>query len=55
MYQKAGAAVTTGAVGGLAATGANVLWTVLAGFALIAAGAALSRIAPRFGRGRSLD
>jgi hypothetical protein len=47
VYQKAGAAFATGATGGLAWTGANVIWLMLAGFALLAAGAALTRIAPR--------
>jgi hypothetical protein len=33
--------------GGLALTGANAIWVVLAGFAFIAVGAALIRIAPK--------
>lgn len=52
MYQKAGLATATGTTGGLAVTGMNALWIVLAGFALIAAGAALARISPRLSRGR---
>ena len=36
--------------GGLAYTGFGSMWTVLAGFALIAMGAAVLRIAPRFRR-----
>ncbi|MBB5803838.1 hypothetical protein F4560_003606 [Saccharothrix ecbatanensis] len=55
MYQKAGVAMAAGTTTGLAATGVNVLWLVLAGFALIAAGSALARIAPRFSRGDKLD
>jgi hypothetical protein len=47
MYQKAGIAVAAGTTGGLAMTGANVLWLVLAGFALLAAGTAVARIAPK--------
>ncbi|WP_166459720.1 hypothetical protein [Amycolatopsis pithecellobii] len=49
MYQKIGAASATGVTGGLAYTGANVLWLVLAAFALLAAGFALTRIAPKLG------
>ena len=52
MYQKVSASVATGATGGLAYTGVNILWALLAGFALIAAGAALARIAPRFGNSK---
>lgn len=47
MYQKVGTAAAMGATGGLAYTGVHVLWFVLAGFALIAAGAALLRVLPR--------
>ena len=47
MYQKVGAAAAMGSAGGLAFTGVHVVWLVLAGFALIAAGAALLRILPR--------
>lgn len=50
MYQKVGTAAAMGATGGLAYTGVNALWLVLAGFALIAAGTALLRILPRFRR-----
>jgi hypothetical protein len=53
MYQKAGAAFAAGVTGGLAWTGANAIWLVLAGFALLAAGTALIRIAPRWRRRRS--
>jgi LPXTG-motif cell wall-anchored protein len=53
MYQKAGAAFAAGTTGGLAWTGANVVWLMLAGFALLAAGAALVRIAPRWRKRRS--
>lgn len=49
MYQKAGAAM---GAGGLAYTGFGSVWAVLAGFALVAMGAAVLRIAPRF-RGRA--
>lgn len=51
----AGAATGATASGGmLAQTGANIWWLVLAGFAIIALGAALMRIVPKwgvFGRG----
>jgi hypothetical protein len=47
MYQKIGTAASLGAGGaGLAFTGANVMWLVLAGFALLAVGGALLRIVP---------
>ncbi|MGW4484492.1 hypothetical protein ACWEOE_11695 [Amycolatopsis sp. NPDC004368] len=46
MYQKIGAASAAGVTGGLAYTGVSVLWLVLAGFALLAAGVALTRIVP---------
>lgn len=46
MYQKIGAASAAGLTGGLAYTGVNVLWLVLAGFALLAAGTALLRTLP---------
>jgi hypothetical protein len=47
-----GGGVATG--GGLALTGANTMWVVLAGFAFVAVGAALLRIAPkaRFSRNK---
>jgi hypothetical protein len=51
MYQSSasiGGAVGTSGL--LAYTGANVLWAVLAGFAMLAAGSALMRIVPRRGR-----
>ena len=50
MYTTHGAAGATTAVGGgaaLAATGMNVVWIVLAGFALLGAGLAMMRIVPR--------
>ncbi|GAA1030914.1 MULTISPECIES: hypothetical protein [Amycolatopsis] len=47
MYQKIGAASAAGMTGGLAFTGVNALWLLLAGFALLAAGTALLRILPR--------
>ncbi|MGW4396218.1 hypothetical protein ACWEHA_13085 [Amycolatopsis nivea] len=47
MYQKIGAAAAAGVTGGLAFTGVNVLWVLLAGFALLAAGTALLRILPK--------
>lgn len=50
MYQKVGSAAALGTAGSLPFTGVNVIWLLLAAFALIAAGAALLRIAPRFGR-----
>jgi len=52
MYQHGGAAAAAGVTGGLAMTGASVVWIALAGFAFLAAGMALTRIAPRFGRRR---
>jgi len=54
MYQKVGAVTAAGATSGLAYTGVNALWLVLAAFALLAAGAALLRIAPAMRR-RSAD
>lgn len=47
MYNNPTPAMAAGATGTLAFTGANVIWWVLAAFALIAAGSALARIAPR--------
>lgn len=47
MYHKIGAASAAGVTGGLAFTRVNVLWLLLAGFALLAAGTALMRILPR--------
>lgn len=47
MYQKIGAASVAGVTGGLAFTGVNVLWLLLAGFALLAAGTAMLRILPK--------
>lgn len=48
MYNKAGTAVAAGATsGGLAMTGFNAMWVLLAGFAMLAVGSALLRIIPR--------
>ena len=48
MYSGAGALGSTAvAAGGLAATGMNIVWVVLAAFALTSAGMALLRIVPR--------
>ena len=54
MYNHVTAPAAAGAAtsGGLAATGANSLWVMLAGFAMVAAGAALMRIAPKLRRPR---
>jgi hypothetical protein len=50
MYQHAGSATAAGVTGGLAMTGASIVWIALAGFAFLAAGMALARIAPRLGK-----
>ncbi len=48
MYNNVGGlAAGTGAVGGLAATGLNVMWLLLAAFALLGAGMAIMRLVPR--------
>lgn len=47
MYDKPLLGIGTATAGGLAITGVNILWIVLAGFALIAVGAALLRIIPK--------
>lgn len=50
MYTHHGAAGATGVAGGgaaLAVTGLNVVWLLLAGFALLGAGLALLRMLPR--------
>lgn len=48
MYQNAGVAGTSMATGGmLAITGANTVWVVLSGFAMVALGAAILRIIPK--------
>jgi branched-subunit amino acid transport protein len=39
--------VAAGSTGALAFTGSNVIWLILAGFAMIATGTALARIVPR--------
>lgn len=50
MYEKAGSVAAAGMTsGGLAFTGLGSLWLILAAFALLAAGAAMLRIAPRLG------
>ena len=47
MYDKAAAGLAGATTGALAFTGINVVYLVLAGFALIAAGTALNRIVPK--------
>jgi 4-hydroxybenzoate polyprenyltransferase len=49
MYNSPAAvsAASAGALGGLAATGLNVIWLLLAAFALLGAGMALMRLVPR--------
>ncbi|HEY8301809.1 MAG TPA: hypothetical protein VIG48_07915 [Jatrophihabitans sp.] len=48
MYNSTGGlAAGAGTVGGLAATGLNVMWLVLAAFALLGAGMAIMRLVPR--------
>jgi hypothetical protein len=47
MYAGSYAAASTGTLAGLAATGLNVVWLVLAAFALLGAGLALLRVVPR--------
>ena len=47
MYSNPSPVIAAGAVGTLAFTGANPIWTILAGFALLAAGSAIARIAPK--------
>lgn len=48
MYSSTGIAGTTAAAGaGLAFTGINVVWYLLAAFALLGVGMALMRIVPR--------
>lgn len=49
MYQKAAAGLGATGAGMLPFTGSNTLYLVLAGFALLAAGAALLRVVPKFG------
>lgn len=46
MYSGGVGGIAAGGAG-LAATGANVLWLLLGGFALLGAGLALLRIVPR--------
>jgi hypothetical protein len=54
MYQKIGTAAGLGVGGaGLAYTGVNVMWLLLGGFALLAAGSALLRIVPVVRRRKS--
>jgi hypothetical protein len=47
MYTTSGVGAVAVGGAGLAATGANVMWIVLAGFAFIGAGSALLRLMPR--------
>jgi len=47
MYNNPTPVIAVGAAGALASTGSSTIWAVLAGFALLAAGTALARIAPR--------
>jgi hypothetical protein len=47
MYNNPAPVMAAGAAGTLAFTGGNVVWSVLAGFALIAVGSAISRMLPR--------
>ena len=48
MYTSAGVGAVAVGGAGLATTGANVMWLVLAAFALIGAGSALLRLIPRY-------
>jgi len=54
MYNNVTAPAAAGAAtsGGLAVTGASTIWIVLAGFAMVAVGSALMRIAPKLRRSR---
>jgi LPXTG-motif cell wall-anchored protein len=47
MYDKAAISTGTATMAALPTTGVNTVWLVLAAFALIMAGGALLRIAPR--------
>lgn len=47
MYDKALVSGSTGTLATLPVTGFSVIWFVIAGFALLMAGGALLRIAPR--------
>jgi len=47
MYNNPSPVLAAGTAGALAFTGANVVWLVLASFAMLAAGTAMSRIMPR--------
>lgn len=47
MYNCTSATVACGAGGGLAATGLNIVWLLLAAFALLGAGMALLRLIPK--------
>lgn len=49
MYQKVGAAAGAAGAGALPFTGSNVIYVILAAFALLACGAAILRIVPRPG------
>jgi hypothetical protein len=47
MYDKATGALSGATTGALAFTGVNVLYALLAGFALLAAGTAILRVVPK--------
>lgn len=47
MYSNPTPVMAAGAAGALAFTGSNVMWSILASFALIAAGSAINRMLPR--------
>lgn len=47
MYDKAAVSTGTATIAALPMTGFSVLWWILAGFALLMAGGALLRLAPR--------
>jgi len=52
MYNNPSGSLGAGVAGGaaLAATGVGLVWVLLAAFAIVAAGCALMRIAPKFKR-----
>jgi len=47
MYNNPSPVLAAGTAGALAFTGANVVWLVLAAFAMLAVGTAMARIVPR--------
>lgn len=47
MYERGCAAAAAGCTGGLAVTGWNVTWTVVAGVTLVLVGALIVRLVPR--------